>query len=318
VLVVLGPSRRASALTLAPAAIARVWAGIASSDGDEKRTKIGRFELLRELGRGGMGVVYEARDTASGRTCALKLIVEARAEDGVLVERFRREAVLGGRLAGVEGIVSIEDAGAVPETGELWGVMALVEGASLRTRIDDGLAFGDGAKILAKVARAVARAHERGVVHRDLKPENVLVSAAGEPFVTDFGLAKALDDAAGLTKTGSAMGTLAYVAPEQLLDAKRAGPAADVYGLGAILYAVLAKRPPYEAASARELYELVVRGELVPPSELGAKTPRALDELCRRALSREPEARPTAAGFAAALEEWLAVHFAETRLDAKP
>jgi serine/threonine-protein kinase len=253
-----------------------------------------------------MGVVYEALHAPTGRRCAVKLLLAGDRASPELAARFRREALLGARLGDHPGIVAITDCGAHEATGELYCVMDLVSGATLSERIAAGLRREEGVRLCAAVARAVEHAHARGVVHRDLKPDNVLVTDEGQARVTDFGLAKALDEAGGLTATGAAMGTAGFMAPEQLLDSKRAGPAADVYGLGAILYAVLTGRAPYVAENTPAVYSRVVKGALDPPRALVPDTPPALDDLCRRALAVEPAKRPPSAGaFAEELESWL-------------
>ena len=291
-----------------PAGVSAAPAAAPAPDGLPPRIA-DRYAVVRKVAEGGMGVVWEVRDEREGGARrALKVLKQARAGTTV-VERFRREAEVGARLRGHEGVVATLDAGALPG-GEMFYVMEFVEGRSLKARIDEGpLGQEEAVRIALAVARAVAHAHAQGVVHRDLKPQNVLLAPDGAVRLTDFGIAKALDDATGLTATGSTMGTPAYMPPEQAVDAKRVGPHSDVYGLGGVLYACLVRRPPIDARGLklREALLRVVEGKIPPPRELDPSIDPALDAICRIALATAPEARfPDAAAFVRALERWLA------------
>ncbi|RMG12800.1 MAG: serine/threonine protein kinase [Planctomycetota bacterium] len=264
-----------------------------------------RYEVRRELARGGMGVVYEAFDRVRGAPCALKLLEgQVRRTQAA---RFRREAMLGARLAGHPGIVAPYDAGVLPSR-RLYCVMELVEGGVPFDRYVRGLPRERAVRLVVEVARAVAYAHERGVVHRDLKPANVLVDAQGRARLTDFGVAKNLDEGDGLTATGAVVGTLDFMPPEQLLDSKRVDERSDVYGLGALLYVALTGRPPLP------LQRLSLREALLEAPELTVPSPRQHDPsidrglatLCLRALARNPAERHEGAlVFARDLEAWL-------------
>ncbi len=204
------------------------------------------YEVLGELGRGGMGVVYKARQTALGRTVALKMILHADHAGPEARARFTAEAEAVARLQH-PNIVQIF------EVGEVGGLpyfsLEFCPGGSLDRKLGGTpLPASEAAALAETLAHAVEVAHRANVVHRDLKPANVLLSAEGQPKVTDFGLAKKLD-VQGQTQTGAVMGTPSYMAPEQAGGHKDVGPAADIYALGAILYELLTGRPPFKAAS---------------------------------------------------------------------
>jgi hypothetical protein len=250
----------------------------------------GEYDVEGELGRGTFGCVYEGRHRRfRDRKVAIKQI---RLMTAVTRERALREAEALGRLEH-PNIVAVHDAGTVNDTFCI--VMELVGGGTLEQELDVGAPLERLLDHLADAARGVAVAHERGVVHRDLKPSNVLVGPRGAK-VCDFGIALHVDRETVLTKTGEMLGTLSYAAPEQAKGAD-VGPAADVYSLGAILYHVLAGRPPHAAPTAMELLVQVLEGPIEPPSRVASRSvPRALEQLCLRALRREPEARPPDAG----------------------
>lgn len=267
-----------------------------------------RWRVLREIAQGGMGAVYEGLDEQTGERCAIKVLKTGRTTPEQ-EERFRREADLGARLAGHPGIVATTAAGALPN-GRLYCVMDFVEGSSLWELIDrNALQREQGVRLVVEVAGAVAFAHAQDIVHRDLKPQNVLVTRDGRARLTDFGIAKALDDVHGLTATGQVMGTPRFMAPEQAEDSKRVDPRADVFGLGAILYTVLTRRAPMELSglSIRDSLRRVLECKIVPPLQHDPSIDRSIDAICRRALDRDPQRRPPSAeAFAAELEAWLA------------
>ncbi len=265
--------------------------------------------ILRMVGHGGAGIVYEAWDEQLRRRVAVKLLLLGGRATPELVERFKREAVLQGSLREYPGIVRVHDLGTLPDTGELFFSMEFVKGDTLRQRIKGGLPRLEGVRLMARVARAVHYANEHGIVHRDLKPGNVMVSDKGVIRLTDFGVCKALEDQDSLTMTGVMMGTPNYMAPEQIDDAKRVGPTADVYGLGAILYHVLTGRPPFVGDDLNVMLDQVARGDYPPPESIDATVDPTLSAICRQAMNVDPSDRtPTALALAEALEGWLRRH----------
>jgi serine/threonine protein kinase len=268
--------------------------------------RIDGLVFLRVIGRGAAGVVYEAYDEEQGVRCAVKVLVSGGRAHPEMIERFKREVRLQATLKDYPGIVSMLKPGTLPDSGELYCVMEFVTGATLRTRIHQGLDCLEGVRLMARVARAVNYAHEHGLLHRDLKPANILVSERGTVRLTDFGLCKALEEEDGLTGTGVLLGTPSFMAPEQIQDAKRVTQAADVYALGAMLYNVLTRQLPFKAASVTEVLDRVVAGEKVPPRELDPTIAPALEAICMHALEHEPDERhPTAMALAKDLEEWV-------------
>jgi tetratricopeptide (TPR) repeat protein len=262
-------------------------------------------EVLDRLGRGGMGIVYRARDVRLGRIVALKTLAEARYATREQVERFLDEARAIARLRH-PNIVAIHAIGEHRERPYL--SLEYLEGGSLADRLAGGpMAPRPAAELVETLARAIDAAHRAGVVHRDLKPGNVLLTADGMPKVADFGLAKLLDSDAARTYSGQVMGTPSYMAPEQAEGrSARVGPAADVYALGAILYQSLTGRPPFLGDSALETIKLVSTTEAVPPTRLRPGVPRDLETICLRCLEKDPARRyDSAAALAAALRRFL-------------
>ncbi len=259
---------------------------------------IGPYVIGRELGRGGMGVVYAAR-APDGRDVALKLL--HRVSDRSTM-RFDRERRMLAELAAAGGFVPLIDAG-LAEAGP-YIVMPLVTGGSLRDRLFRGpLPIAEVVAVGGAVAAALSRAHAQTIVHRDLKPDNVLFDEAGHPLIADLGLAKHLPGtdqhgSIGLSRTGELQGTFGYMAPEQIKDARHAGPPADVYSLGAILYECLSGRLPFEAGTAVEAVVGTLSGRIRDVGKHRPDAPRALRDLVMRALTREPADRPTAAAIA--------------------
>jgi serine/threonine-protein kinase len=267
--------------------------------------RLGDYELLEELGRGGMGVVYKARQVSLGRTVAVKMILRGPAASGSERERFRAEAEAAARLDH-PGIVPVYEVGEFD--GRPYFSMKYIAGQTLAQRLAEGpLPPREAAAILAAASRAIHFAHTHGVLHRDIKPSNILLDEFGQPHVTDFGLAKQVADPASLTRSGSILGTPAYMAPEQAAGARgQIGPASDVYSLGVILYHMLTGRPPFQAASPVDTVLLVLEQEPVPPRALNPKADRDLEMICLRCLQKPPDLRyPTAAALADDLEAYL-------------
>jgi WD40 repeat protein len=261
------------------------------------------YEILAELGRGGMGVVYQARDQRLGRLVALKMIKDGADAD---LRRFRTEAEALARLQH-PNIVQVFEVG--EHDGQPYFSLEYCAGGSLDRKLNGTpLPAAEAARLTETLARAVQAAHERQVLHRDLKPGNVLLAADGTPKVTDFGLAKKLDQESGQTHSGAVMGTPSYMAPEQARgEVSRLGPAADVYALGAILYECLTGRPPFRAASVLDTLAQVLHEEPVPPRRLQPKVPRDLETICLKCLHKEPARRyATAADLAEDLRRFLA------------
>jgi tetratricopeptide (TPR) repeat protein len=254
--------------------------------------KIGPYDVLGELGRGAMGVVYRVR-SPSGEELALKLLLRA---EGEKLARFDRERRLLAEFTVQDGFVPLLDAGTLGERPYL--VMPLVPGGTLRDRLLRGpMTVAHAVELGRKLAHALGSAHERGIVHRDLKPENVLFTANGDPLIADLGLAKHFDREApgasqsvSLSRDGVLRGTPGYAAPEQLSDARSAGPAADVFALGAILYECFAGEPAFQGDNTMELIAHFAQGAKAPPLRR-RNVPRRLARIVERCLSRDPERR---------------------------
>jgi WD40 repeat protein/serine/threonine protein kinase len=290
----------------------------------------GQYELLREIARGGMGVVYQARQIKLNRVVALKMILAGQLASAEDVRRFHTEAEAAARLDH-PGIVPIFEVG--EHQGQHFFSMGYVDGPSLASRLADGpLAPRDAAWLLRAIAQAVQYAHTRGVVHRDLKPANVLLEGAWDqpsapkraansaasgstahhthlpmPRITDFGLAKQTHADSGQTRSGAIMGTPSYMAPEQAagqIDQVR--EPADVYGLGAILYAMLTGRPPFQADNTLDTLMQVLEREPAAPSQLNPSVPADLQTICLKCLEKDRRRRyPTAQALADDLERFL-------------
>src|SRR6266545_1874431 len=263
--------------------------------------RFGEYELLEPIGRGGMGIVYKARQVALNRLVAIKMVNAGEFASPIVIQRFHREA---------EAAANLHHPNIVPiyETGEHQGQhffsMGLIEGAGVDRHISRaGFSFGEA----AGDARAVDFAHQHGVLHRDLKPSNVILDHAGEPHLTDFGVAKVLGlDASSLTASGAIMGTPSYMAPEQAAgQSKRITIAADVYSLGAILYAMLTGQPPFRGETPVETLRQVIEQEPKHPSTFKDGMDCDLATIAMKCLEKEPSRRyPSAAALADDLERW--------------
>jgi tRNA A-37 threonylcarbamoyl transferase component Bud32 len=270
--------------------------------------RCGSYELLAEIARGGMGVVFKARQCGLDRHVALKMVLSGRKATPTELERFAREARAAAALDH-PNIVAVYDNGW--HEGHPYFTMALVEGTSLHRRVQEsGVPEPrEAVHLMRAVADAVAYAHGRGVIHRDLKPHNVLLDLQGRPRVADFGLARCTQEAEGLTATGEVLGTPNYMAPEQALGLTAAlGPTVDVYGLGGIFYFLLTGQPPFSGPTVISVLRHVVDDPPVPPVTLNAAVPLALQEICLKCLEKDPEHRyPSAVALAEALAEWEAI-----------
>src|SRR5262249_1367723 len=265
-----------------------------SPDGSPSPTiapaKIGDCELIEELGRGGMGVVYRAWQFGLDRVAALEVLLYASTASAIDVARFRGEASSAAQLDH-PNIVPIYGVG--DHEGSPYFIMRLIEGQSLARQLVDGpISPRQAATLLAPIARAVDYAHHRGVLHRDLKPSNILLDREERPHVADFGLAKRLDGDASLTSPGGIVGTPGYMAPEQVSgDRGPIGPATDVYGLGTILYQMLTGRPPFQAASALDTVFLVLEQDPLPPRLLNLRVDRELELVALKCLQKPIDLR---------------------------
>lgn len=264
------------------------------------------YELLRRVGRGGMGVVYEARSTASGMTVALKVVYPVGRDEASVRTRFEREVKAAARISH-PNIVPVYHVGEGP--GFPYFTMKYIPGGTLaehmgRVRADLPRAVG----LVAKVARAVDRVHAAGVQHRDLKPLNILLGDGDEPLVADFGLAKFRDDTTGFTQSGAVLGTRQYQSPEQTLGGRpEYSTACDIWSLGVILYEVLTGRRPFDTDDVLELYRQIRERDPESCSSANPAAPAELDAVVRTCLAKDPTDRyPTAGAVADALEAWAA------------
>jgi hypothetical protein len=275
----------------------------AGSPGD--RVSIAGYEVLGELGRGGMGVVYRAFHARLKRVIALKVLLTGAHAGAEQLARFRAEAEAVARLQHPH-IVNIFEVG--EHDGLPYLALGYVEGGSLAQRLNGvPLPVPRAAQLTLQLAAAVEHAHERGVIHRDLKPANVLLTSDGTPKITDFGLAKQLDAATGHTMSGAVLGTPSYMAPEQAGGkGKQVGPAADVYSLGAILYELLTGRPPFQAETTFDTLFQVITQEPELPTRLRPDCPPDLEAICLKCLRKRREERyASASALAEDLERFL-------------
>jgi predicted Ser/Thr protein kinase len=257
----------------------------------------GDYELLEEIARGGMGVVYRARQVSLDRTVAIKMMRPGLLATPLEIERFHAEARTA---AGLQhpNIVAIHEVGEID--GLHYFSMEFVDGPSLAALLRErALPPAEAAAYVKTLAETVEYAHSRGILHRDLKPSNVLIDSAGRPRITDFGLARPLHSDSTASVPGSVAGTPAYMSPEQAEGDQRLSPATDVYSLGAILYELLTGVPPFRGATQLETMRLVVDERPTPPRQLNAAVSRDLEAVCLRCLEKVPPRRYASARYLA-------------------
>jgi len=259
------------------------------------KTLADRYELLERIGSGGMGTVWRARDTLLERDVAVKLLHEGLASDAAFAERFRREARAAARL-GHPNIAAVYDTG--EHDGVPFIVMELVDGESLHARIkrDGPLTVKDTVRVVRPVLAALNHAHSKGLVHRDMKPGNVLIARSGDVKVVDFGIAKGVGEGTSVTRTGSLMGTAAYLSPEQV-EGKQATPSSDLYSLGCLMFSALTGAPPYDGDSAVAVAMRHLRDPVPSVRDRRPDVPAPLARVVEQALEKDPGRR-----FASAAE----------------
>lgn len=257
---------------------------------EPKGRRFGDYELIEEIARGGMGVVYKARQLGLNRVVALKMILSGDFARDDEVRRFRSEAEAAARLEH-PGIVPIHEIGSAGS--QHFYTMSYVDGSSLMQFCETGIEDPNAvARLVRQIAEAVDFAHKHGIVHRDLKPANILLDKQGIPHITDFGLAKCCDSSANLTRTGQIVGTPGYMAPEQAAgDSKEIGAPADIYAIGGILYFLLTGRPPFRAANVIDTLVQSLESPPVSPLQINPSIPKPLEQICMRCLERIPEQR---------------------------
>jgi serine/threonine-protein kinase len=254
------------------------------------RRDFGKYELLSELGRGGMGVVYKARQKDLDRTVALKMILSSHLASAEQVARFYAEARSAARMRdpNIVGIYEVGEHG-----GQHFFTMEYVAGKSL-AQVICGTPMGieEATRLVMIVARAVHSLHRQGMIHRDLKPSNILLDEAGNPSVSDFGLAKLLESEERVTASNAIVGTPGYMAPEQAAGrGRQVGPASDLYSLGSILFECLTGRPPSDGSAPLETLVQVLEGEPPQPRTLNPLIPRPLEKICLKCLEKDPDDR---------------------------
>src|SRR5436305_3321834 len=267
--------------------------------------ELGDYELLEEIGRGGQGVVFRARQKSLNRTVALKVISLGQWASKAHLKRFRREA---------EAAASLDHPCIVPiyevdeRDGSCYFSMKFVEGGQLdEVARRQPMPIRRAVELIAKVARTVHYAHEHGILHRDIKPGNILLDAKGEPHLTDFGLARLVESESTVTHTLDVLGTPSYMAPEQAVGNNAAvSSVTDVYGIGAVLYQLLTGQPPFAGGATYETIKLLLDGEPKKPRLLNPKIDRDLSTICLKCLEKDPKRRyASALALAEDLERWL-------------
>ena len=265
----------------------------------------GDYELIEQIGRGGQGVVFRARQKSLNRTVALKIIGLGQWATKAHLKRFRLEAEAAARLEH-PGIVPIHEVG--ERDGSCYFSMKFVEGGQLDAIPKrEPMPIRPAVELIAKVARTVHYAHEHGILHRDIKPGNILLDAKGEPHLTDFGLARLVESESSVTQTLDVLGTPSYMAPEQAVGNNTAvSSATDVYGLGAVLYQLLTGQPPFAGGTTYETIRLLLDTEPRQPRLLNPKIDRDLSTICLKCLEKDPKRRYSSAlALAEDLGRWL-------------
>ena len=250
----------------------------------------GDYELLEEIARGGMGVIWKARQNNLNRTVAIKMILAGKLAGPAEVQRFLREAEAAANLQH-PNIVAIHEVG--EHDGQHYFSMDYVEGRDLGAIVRNGaIPAQRAARYVKSISEAIHFAHQRGTLHRDLKPQNVLIDAADQPRITDFGLAKIVAEDSGLTQSGAVMGSPSYMPPEQAAGRHdQVGPHSDVYALGAILYELLTGQPPFRGATALATLRTVLDTDPAPPRKIRPDVPLDLETICLKCLEKSPERR---------------------------
>src|SRR6476660_4835090 len=289
--------------------------GLASADNENDETlgptiarmlkDFGDYELLEEVGRGGQGVVFRARQKSLNRIVALKVIKLGEWASKAHVKRFRREAEAA---AGLEhaGIVPIHEVG--ERDGSCYFSMKFVEGGQLDEVVRRrAMSLRQAAELIAKVARTVHYAHEHGILHRDIKPGNILLDKKGEPHLTDFGLARLVESESTVTRTVEVLGTPSYMAPEQAAGNNiKLTRGTDVYGLGAVLYQLLTGHPPFAGGTTYETIKLLLESEARAPRLWNPKVDRDVSTICLKCLEKDPQRRYSSSlALVEDLEHWL-------------
>src|SRR5262249_13439023 len=302
-----------AAIGVFPDAVAGVGdPGLADKPASQKATRaaellgeLGEYELLEEVGRGGQGVVFRARQKSLNRIVALKVIRLGQWASKAHLKRFRLEAEAAARLEH-PGIVPIHDVG--EGDGSCYFSMKFVEGGQLDEVIRrESIPIRRAVELIAKVARTVHYAHEHGILHRDIKPGNILLDQKGEPHLTDFGLARLVELESTVTRTMEVLGTPSYMAPEQAVGNNTAiSSVTDVYGLGAVLYQLLTGQPPFAGGTTYETIRLLCDTEPRNPWVLNPKIDRDLNTICLKCLEKDPKRRyASALALAEDLGRWL-------------
>lgn len=254
-----------------------------------QKQRFGDYDLLEMIAKGGMGVVYKARQRKLNRVVAIKMILSGQFADQVEVDRFYAEAEAAANLRH-PNIVAIHEVGELE--GQHYFSMDYIPGKSLAELVrENPLPPQRAAQYVEKVAQAMEYAHQQGILHRDLKPSNILLDKSGEPLITDFGLAKRVESGSQLTMSGTILGTPSYMPPEQATGHGEVTVRSDVYSLGAILYELLSGRPPFRAASPFETVRQVIQTEPVALRMINPSVPRDLETICHKCLQKEPSAR---------------------------
>jgi len=250
----------------------------------------GDYELVEVIGRGGMGVVYKARQLSLGRTVALKMLNSGCLASEQELKRFRGEAEAAAGL-NHPNIVSVHEVGELE--GRYYFSMQFIEGSDLAEILKERrIGFREMGRYIKQITDAVLHAHENGVLHRDLKPSNVLIDAADQAQVTDFGLAKRVSDTSDITLSGQILGTPSYMSPEQAgAERSKIGRATDIYSIGALLYHLLTRRPPFHGETSMETLKLVREADPVLPREYNLTVPRELEMICLKCLEKRPNRR---------------------------